>query len=141
MRQTRSSDSPTVAVLGYAGDRGGNGLAYARLRLASKERLLRLPFRMTRTASSSDRAIDYAALTAVARALHERGHRKVRFVLGDEQFVEEIATRREIPETLVLPYVRLRCALNALKSFSVQTGATDELTQRARAEVALNLAA
>jgi hypothetical protein len=129
------------AVLGYAGDGRGNGLAYARLTAGAKRHLLRLPFRIGRHASSGDRAIGYAALTAVARVLHERGIRKVRFVLGDEELVGEIAARREVPEGLVLPYVHLRCTLNALEKFSVQTGPTDELTQRANAEVALNIAA
>jgi hypothetical protein len=40
-----------------------------------------------------------------------------------------------------MAYVQVRCALNALSSFNVRVRQADELTQRARAEVALNVAA
>ena len=80
-------------------------------------------------------------MTAVARALRDRGFDNLRFVLNDAELVEEIAKRREPAPTLALPYVRLRCVLNSLSEFSIAAGATDDLTQRARAEVALNLAA
>jgi len=61
--------------------------------------------------------------------------------MPDHRFVEEVTTRRDVPEALVLPYVRLRCALNAFHDVEVGAGATDELMRRAGAEVALNVAA
>ncbi len=140
--QTMRSYDPTVeAMVGYAAAEGGKGLAYARLTGVQSKQLLRIGFRVTAPEPWSDRAIGYAALTAVSRALRKRGVHEVRFLLGDPEFVEEIATGHGVGETLVLSYVRLRCALNSLAKFGVQTGATDDLTNRARAEVALNVAA
>jgi hypothetical protein len=127
------------AVVGYAANERGNGLAYARIIGARSRKLLRAGFRISHP--STGRTIGYAALTAVSRLLCKRGIREVRFVLGDPQFVDEISTGRGVLEALALPYVRLRCALNSLVKFSVQAGSTDELTQRAEAEVALNVAA
>ncbi len=134
----RVSRSGVEAAIGYAVGSRGLGLAYALLSGSAAPELLRSTFR---TVPGSDRAGGYAAVTAVARALRDRGFEKLRFVLNDVELVEEIAKRREPSESLVLPYVRLRCVLNSLSEFSVAAGATDDLTQRARAEVALNLAA
>lgn len=136
----RSSDSAIVALVGYAADGRGHGVAYARATGARTRQLLRVGFRSA-ARPSSDRAIAYGALTVIAQAFVKRGVREVRFVLGDAQFADEIATGRGVGETLAIPYVRLRCVLNSLAKFSVQAGVTDDLTQRARAEVALNVAA
>jgi hypothetical protein len=65
----------------------------------------------------------------------------VNFTLGDAQLVDEVRAQRDLPETLVLAYVRLRCALNALEAYAVNVGATEDLNQRAQAEAALNLVA
>ncbi|HEY6325478.1 MAG TPA: hypothetical protein VIW73_03040 [Candidatus Cybelea sp.] len=128
------------AAIGYAVGPRGLGLAYARLTGSGTRKLLRSTFR-TAPRPGSDRAGGYAAVTAVARALRDRGFDNLSFILNDAELVEEIAQRREPSATLALPYVRLRCVLNSLAGFSVIAGATDDLTQRARAEVALNLAA
>jgi hypothetical protein len=88
-----------------------------------------------------ERAVAYAALVTVARHLYKRGVTGVHFVMPDRRFVEEVTTRCDVPEALALPYVRLRCALNAFHEVEIGTGATDELMQRAGAEVALNVAA
>lgn len=133
--------SATEALVGYAANARGNGIAYARLAGAKASRLLRVGFRVASSAASQDRAVAYAALTAISRALRKRGLRDVRFVLGDVEFVDEIATGRGVGERFSISYVRLRCALNSLAKFGVRAGATDDLTQRARAEVALNVAA
>jgi hypothetical protein len=131
----------TIEVkVGYGADGRGHGIAYATAVTAKGPRLLRVPFRV-RPAPFEDRAVGYAALTQVAKALRARGCRRVSFTLGDTELVDEIATQRHLPETLVLAYVRLRCALNALEAYVVKAGATEDLTQRARAEAALNLAA
>lgn len=140
MGKIRGANAGVEATIGYACDSRGSGLAYARVS-GAKEELLRLAFRTAEPAPHSDRAAGYAALTAVARALLKRGTRRVCFVLGDARFVVEIAAGSDLPGTLVLPYVRLRCVLNSLEACDVQLGSTDELAQRARAEVALNLAA
>ncbi len=142
MQTMRSpAQSTTEALVGYAANARGIGVAYARLIGARAKRLLRVGFRIAPAAGCRDRAVSYGALTAVSRALCKRGLRDVRFVLGDIEFVEEIVTGQGVSEGLAIPYVRLRCALNSLAKFRVQTGATDDLTQRARAEVALNVAA
>lgn len=139
---TRRGSEPVVeAVVGFAGDSRGAGLAYARLNGPRIGTLLRVGFRVAAPAGCRDRAIAYAALTALSHALAKRAICNVRFVLADSEFVDEVATGRGVVDLLAIPYVRLRCALNALMSFEVSTGTTDELTQRARAEVALNVAA
>jgi GNAT superfamily N-acetyltransferase len=141
MQKMRSPDPATEAVVGFAANERGNGIAYVRLADARARRHLRVGFRVAAPARCRDRAIAYAALTAVSRALCKRGIRTVRFVLNDAEFVDEIATGRGVGDLLAIPYVRLRCVLNAFAKFGVEAGATDDLTQRARAEVALNVAA
>ena len=128
------------ATIGYAADQGGRGIAYARLTGSRSHRLLRTEFHVA-ARTVTDRAIAYAALTSVVRALARRGFREVTFVLGDAEFAEEIASGRGVSEALVLSYVALRCALNTLKTFQLRTGSTDELAQRARVEATLNVAA
>lgn len=137
----RGGNPGVEAAIGYAADARGNGVAYARLTGRRRRQLLRVAFRIAEPTRPIDRASGYAALAAVARALRKRGILHVRFLLSDVKFTDEIGGHRDLPETLALPYVRLRCALNALASFSIGAGSTDDLTQRARAEVALNLAA
>jgi hypothetical protein len=127
-----------VATVGYAAGEGGVGLAYARLMGSGAARVVR---RVFRTADpGDDRAVAYGAITAVADALAKRRLRGVRFVIGNAAVAAEIANRSGVPDPLMLAHVRLRCALNALDA-SVTLGTADELTQRARAEIALNLAA
>lgn len=141
MPHTSSSDLAVEAVVGYAADPRGNGVLYARLSSRHAERLVRIGFRVASRAPVSDRAIGYAALAALSRVLCKRGFREVRLVLGDGAFVDEVATGRGVDETMAIPYVRLRCVLNTFATFAVRTGTTDDLTQRARAEAALNVAA
>jgi hypothetical protein len=140
MRTRRRSGPVVEATVGYAAGSRGNGVAYAQL-TGGVEALYRVPFRVGVPSPFPDRAIGYAALTAVSHALCKRGFRDVRFLLGDSQLAREIASGADVGETLVLPYVRLRCSLNSLAAFDVGEGAADDLTQRARAEVALNVAA
>lgn len=128
------------ATVGYAADERGRGIAYARVSGSRSRQLLRVEFRVA-VRPLTDRAVDYAALTAVARSLARRGFREVTFVVADANFADEIATGRGVSDGLVLSYVGLRCALNALATFHLRTASTDELTQRARAEATLNVAA
>lgn len=127
-------------MVGYAADERGNGLAYARLTGGRSRRLLRVGFRVGNRPVTA-RATGYAALTAISRALCRHGFKSVRFVVSDEELAAEIATGRNVTSELHLAYVALRCALNAFASCAVDPGGTDELAQRARAEVMLNVAA
>jgi hypothetical protein len=127
--------------VGYAAGPAGTGVAYAAFNGIEGREVVRLPFRIVRRCLLPERAVAYAALVTVARSLCKRGVTRAHFVMPDHRFVEEVTTRRDVPEALVLPYVRLRCALNAFHDVEVGAGATDELMQRAGAEVALNVAA
>lgn len=130
------------AHVGFAADVRGKGIAYARLRSTTGTRLLRLSFRVKRYPSLVEREVAYAALTAVASSLQERGIARATFHVGDEQLVRDLAEHRALPAALVLPYVRLRCALNRFDEFAVaDAGESADLAARARAEVALHLAA
>jgi hypothetical protein len=136
----RRSDEVLEVAVGYAAGPAGGGVAYAALSGAQGREVVRLPFRIVRRALG-ERAVAYAALVTVARALCKRGVTRAHFVMPDRQFVKDVTTRCDLPEALVLPYVRLRCALNAFRDVEIAIGTTDELMQRAGAEVALNVAA
>jgi hypothetical protein len=137
----KSEQRANEVAIGYAVGAAGMGVAYASVTPGGAGDVLRLPFRINGVASSIERAAGYAALVAVARALRRLGVTQVRFVLPDAEFVREVASRSEVPDNLVLPYVRVRCALNALGNFEIAAAPNDDLMQRARAEVALNQAA
>ncbi len=135
-------EPPIEASIAYAADRRGEGVAYARLRSDSGSRLMRIPFRAQRFAGLASREISYAALSAVAAALLERGFSRTRFALADEALVRDINERRDVPPPLVLPYVRLGCSLNRFEEYAVTlAGEDDDLAHRARLEVALHVAA
>jgi hypothetical protein len=140
MRSRRAPAAKVQAVVGFAAGSDGRGIAYASLTCGSVKRILRVEFRAP-SQGCAEHAAGYAALTAVTRALVRRGIARAHFVLADADFVDEIATGSGVGAMLALPYVRLRCSLNSLAEFSVASGATDDLTQRARAEVALSIAA
>jgi hypothetical protein len=137
----RRDDEVLEVAVGYAAGPAGSGVAYAALSRAQGREVVRLPFRIVRHCALMKRAVAYAALVTVARALCKRGVTRAHFVMPDRQFVEDVTTRSDLPEALVLPYVRLRCALNAFHDVEIGIGTTDELMQRAAAEVALNVAA
>ena len=129
------------AQLGYAADRSGYGVAYARLTTLAGERLVRAAFHVTRFSGLDGREVAYGALTAVATMLAERGVDRVNFLLPDAQLVADRGEHRPVPPPIELPYVRLGCALNRLKSCTVALGEDRDLTQRALAEVELHTAA
>ncbi len=128
------------ATIGYAVGRQGRALAYARLVGDGVRQVLRLDLRVPPQAPAEPAGAS-AAVAAVARAARELGFRCVRFVLAEPRLVEETTSGAPVAEALVAPSLDLRCVLNSLSSFSFARGATDDLTQRARAEVALNVAA
>lgn len=141
MRTRRDSRAAVTVLVGFAANERGRGIAYARLAGMAATRLLRLEFCVGSIHEKAEPAVAYAALTAVARAVVRSGISRAKFVVADENFVNEIATGTGVGETLAIPYVRLRCVFNSLAHFSIAAGATDDLTQRARAEAALNIAA
>ncbi|MGR4064664.1 MAG: hypothetical protein ACLQPV_04375 [Vulcanimicrobiaceae bacterium] len=131
----------TRAVLGFAADDEGCGVAYARLG-ASGEQLLRVPFRVRRYPGLGGREVGYAALAAVAGRLSDRGVSRVAFEMNDAELVSDVAERRSLPAPLILPYVGLRCSLNRLDAYALTCGpGSEELAQRARAEVSVHVAA
>ena len=138
----RERPSAIDAHLGYAANRHGRGIAYARLTSSTSERLVRVPFRAQRFAGLDAREVGYAALTAVAELLHERGISVASFNVIDRQLIDDVTQRRDVPLPLVLPYVRLGCALNRFSSYTLGMSMNaEDLTQRARSEVALHEAA
>lgn len=102
---------------------------------------MRAAFRITRYPGLDGREVAYGALTAVASMLAERGVDRVTFVLPDESLIADKREHRPLPPPIELPYVRLGCALNRLKTFSLEAGEDRDLTQRAVAEVELHTAA
>jgi hypothetical protein len=143
-KHRRSATPPLDAALGYAADERGYGVAYARLTTPGGEHLLRVSFRLGRGQAGSEyqRVAGYAALTAIAGELRRRGVESATFTLEDAQLVEDVTTHRPVPAPIVLPYVRLRCALNTFDRYALQVGnGAGDLAARARAEVALNVAA
>jgi len=129
--------------VGYALGRAGRGIAYARTRGGLIPETIRVPFAVPPDTGwpEKERLADYAALRAVARALRRRGMRCVRLLLNDERLANEVTRGSEIDKHLALSYVRLRCELNAFSKCEIGVGSTEDLTHRARAEAALNLAA
>ena len=124
------------AVLGFSADERGRGVAYARLAGERGDHLLRVGFRLRRGYVA--REVGYAALTAVAQTLHRRAVPRVRFIVEDELLVRDVHEHSELPPEVVLAYVKLKCALNRFDGFVLDSAEEGDLTQRARAEIALN---
>lgn len=131
------------AIVGFAADGQGRGLAYARVSGGASSEVLRLPFSLERYPDLLDREIGYAALDTVAKRLRAAGVERVTFVIDDLQLFTDVAEHREVPPALTLAYVRLGCALNQFREYHLNSAGDPaaELTARARAEVALQVAA
>lgn len=126
--------------LGFAADAGGNGVAYARA--GSAGRVLRVAFPVKRYSGLQDREVGYAALQAVAAALQQRGVARAEFLLDDPRLAEDLNLHRDVPPALTLAYVKLRCTLNQFEGYAIGDAPREtDLSQRARSEVALNVAA
>ncbi len=136
----RNRRAVVEAAIGSAADDRGSGVAYARVAGATEPHLLRVPFRVEGR-EPHQRAAGYAALTAVARTLRGRGVARVRFLIDDETLLADLSGRNSVPDALVMPYVRLRCALNQFDDAGFAAATSGDLAQRARAEVALRVAA
>lgn len=139
----RTAQTPVTATAGFAADERGSGIAYVRLDGAPGRRLVRIPFTVVRYPALLEREVGYAALTAIAARLRELGVVNVRFAIEDTRLVDDLRERRELPPALSLAYVRLGCALNQLRSVAVIPAPAEaaDLTARARAEVAMHVAA
>lgn len=139
MQSTRE----TIGVqLGYAAGPDGNGIVYARLTSRAGERLVRAAFRVKRFSGIEGREVGYAAMTEIATVLRARGIENIAVAVPDPLLADDLVTHRPVPPPLVLPYVRLRCALNQFSRFSLTPGNEEtDLAQRARAEVAFHTAA
>ena len=135
------------AQVGFAADGRGEGVAYVRVGTRGSADggplLLRVRFTTKRYPALLDREVGYAALSAVARRLLEREICRVALLVDDRRLVDDFRDRRDVPQALDLAYVRLGCALNQFREYEIghsPTGSSD-LTARARAEVAMHVAA
>ena len=117
----RAGRTTVEAAIGCAADSRGDGVAYVRVAGAAGEHLLRVPFHSERGDSGS--AAAYAALTAVSRVLRERNVGRVRFLLDDPALLADVTERTNIPQALVLAYVRLRCVLERFSRRAIRTRA------------------
>ena len=136
--KTRRQTLKHVSIAFAANPRGA-GIAYVRTADGSP---LRVAFRVERCPALLGHEVGYAALLAVAAVLRSKGVRAVRIGVSDLRVVDDLAERRALPKALALPYVRLRCALNAFaRAEVVAVPADEELAARARAEVELAVAA
>jgi len=137
----------TRATVGFAADERGHGLAYVRVApsrsAADDGRLMRIPFQVKRVPSLLGSEVGYAALTAIAMRLLERGVRRVVFAVEDERLAADLWKERDVPAELAFAYVRLGCLLNQFRRhrITVSAHAALDLTVRARAEVAMHVAA
>ncbi len=144
MSNKDAAPAPIAVTVAYAADAQGTGLAYALVRGAQRERVLRVPFRVRPVPGLGGRENGYAALRAVAAELRERGVKAVSLRVDDAELVRDIRERRDLPTVLTVPYVAVRCALNRFAFAEVALGDDErgrDLAARARAEVTLNLAA
>lgn len=128
-------------MLGFAGDGAGRGIAYVRMRRAGKERVARRTFRFHPQPGLGDREAGYAAMEAMLPLLRKHA-RRVDIELDDAELFADLTQHREIPLPLMLPYVRVRCALNGFESWGLGIGTeARDLTARCRAEISLPIAA
>ncbi len=126
--------APVDVEVGFGAGHGGRGIAYARIHGSGADHLLRVGFRLPR--EYADGEVGYAALTAVTIALRKRRLKNVCLLVDDGELVEGLSGG-EIAPAMVLPYVRLKCALNGFDDVRVSATVSSDLAQRARAEVAL----
>ena len=144
MRRKQRPDGPAIdASVGFAANQTGSGVAYAAVHDGEAVTLQRVPFRVKAHRGLSRREIGYAALAALARRLSER-YAAVRFAIDDAALATDLSERRNVPPTLTIPYVALRCGLNRFDAATVvfaPSAETSDLSARALAEASLRVAA
>ena len=144
MLNGRHATEMVPVTLGFAVSPQGRGVAYAALGDDAGSTALRVPFSLTVRPALLGRDVAYAALSAVADQLLQRGLRHVAFELDDEALVSDLSEHRAVPSPLAMPYVALRCRLNRFANVRVgaSRGRTSrDLTSRAQAEAVLEIAA
>jgi hypothetical protein len=143
MSTQRREQQPKIVTVGFA-ERDGRGIAYAVGGSGGRGPAVRVGFACRPLPALLGRDVAYAALAAVAEELLRRGVSNVRFRIDDERLPQDIAERRAMPNALIVPYVRLRCALNRFHEAVVEPADDDiarDASARARADAWLNLAA
>ena len=139
---------PLAVTIGFAAREDGRGVAYAsyvpRTGSGRHASPVRVGFACRPQPVLRGRDLAYAALTAVAGALLARDIREATLRIDDASLPRDLEERGSLPTALVIPYVALRCKLNAFHDVHVVAAAdetTRDLTGRARAEIALQTAA
>lgn len=129
-----------TARVGFAVDRSGHGIVYARLVADGRMSVLRASFRVQPDSESALRS-GFAAIAAIGLHLRKRTD-CLELQVDDAALVAALTQHGELPVALLLPYVRARCALNAFAGCRVRvsTGPND-LAARALAEVSMRVAA
>jgi hypothetical protein len=143
MSTQRREQQPKIVNIGFA-ERDGRGVAYAVGGSGGRGPAVRVEFACRPLPALQGRDTAYAALTAVLDELLRRGLSRAVFKVDDERLVRDLAERRGLPNALIVPYVRLRCALNRFAAATVEFDRGDvasDASARARADVWLNVAA
>ncbi len=141
--QTTRHRSADVAV-GFASDAAGTGIAYAAIATGSGRSVTRLPYGAVPLAAVDGRESGYAALSAVASYLRGRGFTRIRIRTDDAHLVDDLNARGKVPPALAMAYVKTRCLLHGFAVARVERAEpveTNELTARARADIALRATA
>ncbi len=127
---------------GFAVD-GDRGVLYAMVEKAGRESLVRVGFTCRPRPELQGRDVAYYAIDALVVELLARGVRRVELLIDDERLPLDLAERRALPSSLIVPYVALRCKLNRFAAATLRSDgkAARDLTARARAEISFNLAA
>lgn len=135
MRTAKSDGRKVEADIGYAAI-GKRGLAYVRTRSGTT---LRIPFTIEGDGHDAT-LVGYRALHAVMGGMRKKGVTGVTLRVPDPVLVEELRGR-EVPPERLIAHLRLRCTLNRYPSVRIEEGADRDLESRARAELALHVAA
>ncbi|GAC1404669.1 MAG: hypothetical protein NVSMB64_08270 [Candidatus Velthaea sp.] len=139
----RTRPAADIAV-GYAADSNGHGIAYAAISTGTSAGIVRIPFAATALPALEGRDVGYAAVAAVADHLKRRGIGRARVRLADGKVVADLSGGGSPPKALAMPYVKTRCLLHGLGAVRLEQAEPIEirdLTNRARAEVSLTVAA
>lgn len=126
----------TNVQVGFAVNSSGFGVVYGAVGPA--RRVLSLSFRAPGLPS---RAAAYVALDHLARALRDHKLRNVQFFVPDAELVADLTQQRALAAILIPGYVRLGCTLNQLGTTGVAYWRDPDMEARARADVALGIAA
>jgi hypothetical protein len=144
MKSYRRAPQPSLVTVGFAADER-HGIAYAIVGSAGgRGSLVRVGFACRPLPALLGRDVAYFALDAVAAELQRRGLERANFQIDDEYLPADLAQRRSVPSSLIVPYVALRCKLNRFREATVSAAGgavARDITARARAEVSLDIAA